>query len=358
MHLPTFKNNVSVNDRRLIGGPATQALLPLKYKWLYATYKKARLNFWLPEEVGIGRDKLDYKELPDNVKHQYDWIFSMLTTMDMVVTEAIDVSIMRHATAPELRQWLALQGQQEAIHTDTYTLLADEIGLDPDEVFGRYLQEETLYNKIAEAWKYAKWLDEIEDISKPGELEKFLLAYVFFALVLEGNWFYLGLSAGSYSNRFYQKMNGTADQFSYIRRDENLHYSVGLTVILDIIKENPQLDMAYLNEGILNIAARGIKLEEAFARETYRDLIGLSADDYIEQCKFQMKTNLRRLNLAHPDFESAKVALPWLSEMVDLNKETSLFERRVMEYQLAADLFSNFDAQEHDWVDPLEGLKK
>lgn len=357
MHVPAFRHAVSINDRRLIGGPATQALLPLKYKWLYATYKKARLNFWLPEEIGVGKDKLDYLELPANVRHQYDWLFSMLTTMDIVVIEAVDVSIMRHATAPELRQWLALQGQQEAIHTDTYTLLADEIGLDPDEVFGRYLQEASLYAKIAEAGKYARWLDEIDDISQPGALERFILAYTFFALVLEGNWFYMGLSAGTYPSRFHHKMLGTGDQFQYIRRDEQLHFSVGLTVIADIIKENPQLDLAYVHEGILNIAARGIRLEEDFARNTYIELPGMSVDAYIEHCKHLMKVNLRRLQLEHPDFVDAEPALPWVSETVDLNRESNFFERRNTEYQLASDLFANFDAQEHDWNDPLEGMK-
>ena len=78
MHLPVFGHEVSVNDRRLVGGPSTQALLPLKYKWLYDTYKRALNNFWLPTEVSMGGDKLDYPTLRANTKHQYDWLFSML----------------------------------------------------------------------------------------------------------------------------------------------------------------------------------------------------------------------------------------------------------------------------------------
>jgi ribonucleoside-diphosphate reductase beta chain len=152
-------------------------------------------------------------------------------------------------------------------------------------------------------------------------------------------------------------MLGTGDQFQYIRRDEQLHFSVGLTVIADIIKENPQLDLSYVTEGIFSIATRGIKLEEEFARHTYIDLPGLSADAYIEHCKHLMRVNLRRLQLEHPDFAQAEPTLPWVSETVELHRETNFFERRVSEYQLASDLFSNFDAQEHDWADPLEGMK-
>ncbi len=355
MHVPLFKQTVSLNDRRLVGGPATQALLPLKYKWLYQTYKKALNNFWLPAEVNVTPDKGDYMALKPNTKHQYDWLFSMLTTMDMVVTEAIDVSIMRHATAPEFRQWLALQGQQEAVHTDSYTVIAEEIDLVPDDVYGRYLQEESLYNKIAMAAEYANMLDAITDLSSASEMEKFILAYVFFPLMLESCWFYMGLSAGTYPALFERKMLGTADMFSLIRKDESLHYSVGLTVTADIIRENPQINLKEVNTAILDMVSKGLALEEAFAQETYRNLPGLSADSYMEQCRFMMNVNLRRLGLEHPDCVSAGLALPWVSESVELNKETAFFERRLAEYMVSADL--NFDDEHEGWEDPLKELK-
>ena len=342
MHLPKFGQIASVSDRRLVGGPATQALLPLKYSWLYNTYKTARNNFWQPQEVPCGDDKRDYPRLPPNVKHQYDWLFSMLTTMDLVVVEAVDVSVMRHATAPELRQWLALQGFQEAIHTDSYVLLTEEIGLDQDQVFNRYLQEESLYNKVAMAGKYSAILDGITDLSVPGQMEQFIVSYAFFPLILESLWFYMGLSAGTYATRFEGKMQGTNDQFSLIRRDESLHYSVGLTVLADIIKENPQIDHEYVSSAILEMAVRGLKLEDAFARFTYRDLPGMGADAYLEHCRFQMKLGLRRLGLALPDCDDATPALPWVSETVELRRETNFFERRLGEYQVGVSLFAEF----------------
>jgi ribonucleotide reductase beta subunit family protein with ferritin-like domain len=46
-----------------------------------------------------------------------------------------------------------------------------------------------------------------------------------------------------------------------------------------------------------------------------------------------------------------------VSETVELNRESNFFERRVSEYQIANDLFADFDAQEHGWDDPLDGMK-
>ena len=356
MHLPNFKAKVEINDVKIIGGPPTQNLLPLKYKWLYEIFKKANNNFWLPEEISLGNDKLEYMELQPNVKHMYDWLFSMLTTMDLIVTDTLESSIMPYATAPEFRSWLALQGYQEAIHTHSYVTIAEEASLDPDEVFGRYLQEESLYNKIAMAGGYAKLLDvNFTKITMHGfndkYLSNFILGYSFWALVLEGIWFYLGLSAGTYPALHLRKMKGTADQFQYIRRDEALHYSTGISIIQEIIAEYPDLWTKNLQEQILSMVNEGIQLEIMFANDTFKKVIGLSSADYINQCKFQAEQNLNRLGLSlYPD---AKSVLPWLSQSVDLKKEANFFERRVTEYQVGTGL--SFDNTSLDDITNWKG---
>lgn len=98
---------------------------------------------------------------------------------------------------------------------------------------------------------------------------------------------------------------------------------MGLTVLADIIKENPQIDHEYVSSAILEMAVKGLKLEDAFARFTYRDLPGMSADAYLEHCRFQMKLGLRRLGLVLPDCDDATPALPWVSETVELRRETN-----------------------------------
>ena len=335
MHLPKFGNLVSLDDRRIVGGPPTQSLLPMKYKWLYNIFKKANNNFWLPEEIGMGDDKYQYTTLPVNVRHAYDRIFSMLTTMDLIVTDALESSIMPHATAPEFRSWLALQGYQEAIHSHSYTLIAEEVSLDPDEVFGRYLKEKELYDKIDMAYRYNKLIDTADTSTIEG-LRNFVLGYSFWVIVLEGMWFYLGLSAGTYPSRYHRVMRGTTDQFQYIRRDEQLHYSTGLLVIREILNEYPEVLNSDLVNDIKAMVEEGVGLEDAFADATYINLPGMLPNDYKEQVRFQARNLCRRLGIEV--FPNATNAIPWFSESVDLRKETNFFERRVSEYQVAADL--------------------
>ena len=64
MHLPDFGAIVSNADKRLVFGPATQALLPLKYSVIYDAFKDQIRNTWTPEEIGLGRQSRPSVSLP------------------------------------------------------------------------------------------------------------------------------------------------------------------------------------------------------------------------------------------------------------------------------------------------------
>lgn len=333
MHVPAFEERVTKGQKRLVAGPDTQALLPLAYPWLYDQYKNGIQNLWTPEEIGMAEDKLQYPDLPPNLKRQYDYLLSMLTTMDMFVTDAVATCLQKHASAPELRQWLSLQQFQEALHSDSYAYIIQEIGLDQDEVFNRYLTEPTLYAKIELAQQYMG-LAEKADPSTTEGMADLIVAYTFLSLMFEGVWFLLGLSAGSYASKQAGLMRGTEDQFTYIRRDEILHVSTGLQVIRALIEEHPEAWTDMTRERILAMVRKSMKAENEFVKATYRGLPQLTAEDYMEQARFQAEKLLRRLQLSL--YPEAKETLPWLS--IEQRRETNFFERRVTEYRKGVDL--------------------
>jgi ribonucleoside-diphosphate reductase beta chain len=309
----------------------------MKYKELYDSFKHGINNFWTPEEISMGEDKYQYTQLPENVRHFYDMLFAMLTTMDLVVTDALESTIMPWASAPEFRSWLALQGFQEAIHSHSYTLIAQEISADEDKLFNMYLVEKPLYDKIAMAAKYNELIEQASFCSNQDEaIKDFLLGYIFWAVMLEGIWFFLGLSIGTYPSHQFRMMKGTADQFEYIRRDESLHYATGLNIISQIIEEYPQVWDEELRQRIVDMVAEGLELEKAFATAALVALPGLTVPDYLEQCRFQANMLLKRLGvMPYPD---AKQTLSWLTHTT-LRKETNFFERRPTEYRVGADLW-------------------
>lgn len=345
MHLPKFGQTITNAQKRIIFGPPTQALLPLKYHYVYDQYKNAIKNNWTPEEIGLASDKLDYKELPAGARNQWDKVLSMLTVMDMIVTDCIGEHIMPAASAPEFRSWLARQQFEEANHSDSYAYIIDGIGLEQQAVFDRYLTDATLYAKVEMANKAVELLTHgvshntfySADVYDPADelnivgIESFLKGYAFFPLVLEGLWFIMGLKCGTYATHYHRKMRGTSDQFAYILRDETLHVAVGIHVINVIKSEYSDAWTVEVREYIISLIKKGIELEKAFALSTYQQLPGLEPEAYINHCKYQAELLLNRIGLSA--YSGTFPALSWLSGAIEMRKETNFFERKVTEYQ-------------------------
>ena len=155
------------------------------------------------------------------------------------------------------------------------------------------------------------------------------MAYIFFAGIFEGCWFYNGFSP-IFALQRRGLMKGKAEQFQYIMRDEVLHASFGIRVINQIIKEeNLRLDPKKLADMWQECEAA----EMAYAGYILKDpILGYSAEDHIGQFRFIANRRANQLHLKVP-FEGAESTLPWLDEQANLRKEKNFFETRVTEYQ-------------------------
>jgi ribonucleoside-diphosphate reductase beta chain len=167
------------------------------------------------------------------------------------------------------------------------------------------------------------------DLTDADELHNFILAYMFFAAIFEGVWFYNGFSP-IFSLQRRGLMKGTAEQFQYIMRDEVMHCGFGIRVISQILVENPiTLDL----KAIKNMWEEAEAAEAVYAHYILRNpVLGYSANEHIEQFRFISNRRARQLGLVEP-FPGAKCALLWLDEQANVRKEKNFFETRVMEYQ-------------------------
>lgn len=74
------------------------------------------------------------------------------------------------------------------------------------------------------------------DLRDPAVLTDFVMAYLFFAAVFEGCWFFNGFSP-IFALQRRGLMKGTAEQLQYIMRDEVLHSGFGIRVVRQILQE-------------------------------------------------------------------------------------------------------------------------
>lgn len=329
---PAHLQPVNPDDKRVINGKTDiNQLAPFKYPWAWSYFLNANKNHWTPLDVNMSQDIADYNQkLTKAERHAYENVLAYLTTSDILAMRNIGLAVMEKMSAPELQIYQARQVYEEANHVWTYQHCIETIGLDQAEIYNRYRVVPAINNKIQIAnRRLSSILRPDIDLTDREELQNFVMAYIFFAAIFEGCWFYNGFTP-IFALQRRGLMKGTAEQLQYIMRDEVMHCSFGIRVVKQIIKEeNVPLDPVKLQE--MWEEAEAAEAEYASYIMQY-PMLGYSADSHVGQFRFTANRRARSLGIAEP-FKGAENVLPWLDEQSNLRKEKNFFETRVTEYQ-------------------------
>jgi ribonucleoside-diphosphate reductase beta chain len=196
-----------------------------------------------------------------------------------------------------------------------------------------YRELPSVHNKAAWAMQYTQSLNDPEfKTGTPENDQIFLRDLIAFYVIFEGIWFYAGfVQYLSFGRR--NKMTGTAEQMQYIMRDESMHLNFGIDVINQIKIENPNLWTEAFQTEVRDMIDEAMHLEIEYAHDTMpRGVLGLNAAMFDEYMKFIANRRCSQIGLAEL-YPGAENPFPWMSEMMDLNKEKNFFETRVIEYQ-------------------------
>ncbi len=323
---------VNPDDKRVINGMTDiNQLAPFKYPWAWEYFLNANKNHWTPLDINMAQDVHDYHyNLTLEERHVYENVLSYLTTSDILAMRNIGLAVMEKMSAPELQIYQARQVYEESLHTWTYQHCIETIGLDQGEIYNRYRVVPEINKKIQITnRRLSSVLRPDIDLHDPDELQNFVMAYLFFAAIFEGCWFYNGFSP-IFALQRRGLAKGTAEQFQYIMRDEVMHASFGIRVVKQIIQEEGiQLDPKAVRE----MWDEALEAEEGYAGYILKDpILGYSKEDHIEQFRFVANRRARQLGIEEP-FPGAQATLPWLDEQANLRKEKNFFETTVTEYQ-------------------------
>jgi ribonucleoside-diphosphate reductase beta chain len=315
-------------------------ILPIKYHWARKHYKDGISNNWVPEEVNMQKDVetwKNHKVLSEDERRLILWNMGFFSTAESLTANNIVLTVYKHVTNPECRQYLLRQAYEEAVHTDTFIYCCDSLGLDPEEVYNMYHTIPTIEGKDQYVVNMTKSImdpnfktDTIEN------MQKFIHDLVGFYVIMEGIFFYAGFVM-MLSFMRQNKMVGIAEQFSFILRDESVHLAFGVDLINTIIEENEGVWTAELQNQIVENIKQAVVYETAYARDCMpRGILGLNAEAVEQYVKYVADRRLERLNL--PKQYNVENPFPWMSEAIDLKKEKNFFETRVTEYKSSGNL--------------------
>jgi ribonucleoside-diphosphate reductase beta chain len=334
---PSVSGRVNAQDKRIINGKTdVNQLVPFKYHWAWDKYLEGCANHWMPQEVPMNRDIAQWKDstaLTEDERLIVKRNLGFFTTADSLAANNIVLGTYRHITAPECRQYLLRQGFEEAIHTHAYQYIVESLGLDESEIFNAYREIPSIRDKDD---FLIPFIDTLTNPNfKTGTTatdQQLLRSLIVFACIMEGLFFYVGfvqiLALGRQN-----KMQGSAEQYQYILRDESLHCNFGVDLINTIKLENPQLWTTEFRDEIKTLMQQAVELEYRYAEDTLpRGVLGLNASMFKEYLRFIANRRCQQIGL-DVLYPGAANPFPWMSEMIDLKKEKNFFESRVTEYQ-------------------------
>ena len=330
-------SRINVDQKAMINCRAdVNQLVPFKYEWAWQKYLDGSANHWMPQEVNMTADIALWKSeegLSEDERKIIMRSLGFFSTADSLVANNLVLSVYKHLTNPECRQYLLRQSLEEAIHTHAYQYVIQSLGMDEAELFNMYREVPSVARKASWALAYTQELDNPN--FKTGtvkEDKKLLRNLIAFYCVLEGIFFYCGFTQILSMGRR-NKMTGTSEQFQYILRDESMHLNFGIDVINQIKLENPHLWDEEMQEQAASMILQGMQLEIEYARDTMpRGVLGMNANMMEEYLNYIGNRRLIQIGLAE-EFPNAENPFPWMSEIMDLRKEKNFFETRVTEYQ-------------------------
>lgn len=330
---PLFNENgdIEVQKRRMINGNTTNLndFNNMKYTWVSEWYRQAMNNFWIPEEINLTQDVLDYRTLEDAERTAYDKILSFLVFLDSIQTANLP-HIGEYITANEVNLCLTIQAFQEAVHSQSYSYMLDSIcsPAKRDEILYQWKNDEQLLKRNRFVGdQYNSFLENRDDFN----LVKTLMANY----ILEGIYFYSGFMFFYNLGRM-GKMSGSAQEIRYINRDENTHLWLFRNILLELQKEQPELFTKEKVEVYRKMLRRGVEEEIEWARYVLDDRIeGLNMrmiEDYIRYLG-----NLRAAGLhfepLYEGYQEVPASMKWVNDYSNANNiKTDFFEAKSTAY--------------------------
>lgn len=316
-------------------------ILPIKYEWARKHYKAGVANNWVPDEIPMQQDIELWKKkeggLSDDERRMILWNLGFFSTAESLTANNIILSIYRHITNPESRQYLLRQAYEEAVHTETFLYCCDSLGLNPDEIYNMYLTIPTIKAKDDFVIDLTKSiLDPNFTTQGNDNIQRFVYDLIGYYVIMEGIFFYAGF-AMMLSMLRNNRMIGVGEQFQYILRDESIHLAFGCDLINTIVAENPGIWTEKFKQEVTDSIKKGVELEILYARDSLpRGILGMNADMVKQYMEYIGDRRLERINLKK--VYNSENPFPWMSEIVDLKKEKNFFETRVTEYKQRGEL--------------------
>jgi ribonucleotide reductase beta subunit family protein with ferritin-like domain len=293
---------------------------PLKYNNLWNLYKKQQSAFWKAEEIDFSQDYKDWVNLNEDEQYVIKMILAFFANTDGIVNLNISSTFLNDITIIEAKMAYTYQMMMENIHSETYSLMLDNLIRDNKEKKYLFDAIHTIPSiNIISDWAL-KWVENKQNIA---------YKIIAFACV-EGIFF-----SGAFATIFWlKKYKGSGKMFmpgliksnEFIARDEGMHTDFACE-LYQLIINKPDKNEVY------NIIKESVEIAKIFSTESIKcKLVGLNSElmnQYIEYVADRLSISLGYEKIY-------KVNNPFtFMDSIGMLQKTNFHEQRPSEYQSA-----------------------
>jgi ribonucleoside-diphosphate reductase, beta chain len=308
-------------------------LKPVRYQWAMDLYNQAVANTWFPNEVQLVQDLAAFEKLTDDEKHALKTVISYLNPNELLINKSLAFGIYPYVNAAEAHLYLSKQMWEEANHFMTFEYIIETFPFDRQEIYAAGYGKKSLKDKSDFQTKYVgRMLNDKLDVTTTEGKKDFVRNLVAYNIVLEGIWFYSGFMVGM-SFRRRNLLRNVGSLLDWITKDENLHLTFGINLLLTILDENPDLQTQEFADEIRDLILQAVALEEAYNKDMLpKGILGLNADYVNQYVKFMTDRRLEELGF-EKEYNVTNPA-KWMAAANDTLELVNFFESTNTNYEV------------------------
>ncbi len=301
--------------------------------------------FWVPEEITLVKDKIDFKEANDAVRHIFTSNLLRQTALDSIQGRAPEQVFKPVVSVPELEALVQWWSAFEQIHSEAYSHIIRNIYNVPTDEFNKIHDTEDIVNMAAHIGKYYEDLHLLNCKKEVGEpvTEHEHVKAIWLALnasyALEAIRFMVSFatSLGMVENKIFI---GNGNEIALILQDELLHTAWTADIINRVVKDDPRFKVVKeeCKDEVYKMYVDVIEEEKAWADYLFKKgtVIGLNASVMKSFVDFMAQERLKQIGLKY-DSGLKSSPLPWFNKHLNTSKkQTALQENESVAYVIGA----------------------
>lgn len=298
---------------------------PFEYPKAFEFYEMHEKMHWLPDEVPLHQDVLDWKnKLTKQEKHFLTQIFRLFTQSDVDVAGAYANKYIPLFPKPEIRMMLLSFAAREAVHIQAYSHLIDTLGM-PETTYKQFMEYEAMAEKH----------DYIESLLGTDK-DMIVQQIAAFSAFTEGMQLFSSFIMLLNFTRF-NKMNGMGQIIAWSIKDESVHVE-GMTYLFkEFLKEHKDIWNDELKTQLYQIAEKMVELEDKFIDLAFETgaVEGLTIEEVKKYIRYIADRRLIGLGMKGI-FKVKTNPLPWVEEILNAPEHANFFEQRATAYAKGA----------------------